>query len=73
MIPQTKLISTEMAVRVEARLLLIYFLLQTYSDIDELWAIEAEKRVAAIEDGETDTIAGDVVFRKFFEKEKVAQ
>lgn len=33
-------------------------------EIDELWAIEAERRVEEIQNGDIKTIAGDEVFKK---------
>lgn len=38
--------------------------LPTQPDIDRLWADEAEKRVAEIDQGETNLIPGEVVFER---------
>jgi putative addiction module component (TIGR02574 family) len=37
-------------------------------EIDELWAIEAEKRVQDIRNGKTNPIPGEEVFRKIGER-----
>jgi predicted nuclease of predicted toxin-antitoxin system len=38
--------------------------------LDELWAIEAERRVAEIEKGEVETVPGEEVFRKLHDRLK---
>jgi len=57
---------------VEERTLLVDRLLQslnpTQSDIDKLWAEEAEKRLKEITEGSVKTIPGDEVFGKIRER-----
>jgi putative addiction module component (TIGR02574 family) len=68
MISKDKLISEAISLPVEIRLQLVEKLLESlnpsHKDIDELWAIEAESRVAEIEKGEIETVAGEEVFRE---------
>jgi putative addiction module component (TIGR02574 family) len=68
MISKDKLISEAISLPVEIRLQLVEKLLESlnpsHKDIDELWAIEAERRVAEIEKGEVETVSGEDVFRK---------
>jgi putative addiction module component (TIGR02574 family) len=58
----------------EIRLQLVERLLENLSpshkEIDELWAVEAERRVAEIEKGEVKTVPGDEVFRKLHDRLK---
>ena len=42
--------------------------LPTQREIDELWAVEAERRVAQIDRGEVDLIPGEKVFEKIRQK-----
>ena len=57
---------------VEERTLLVDRLLQSLnpalSDIDKLWAEEAEKRLKEITEGSVKTIPGDEVFSKIRER-----
>ena len=57
---------------VEKRTLLVDKLLQSLnpalSDIDKLWAEEAEKRLKEITEGSVKTIPGDEVFSKIRER-----
>ena len=57
---------------VEERTLLVDKLLQSLnpalSDIDKLWAEEAEKRLKEIREGSVKTIPGDEVFSKIRER-----
>ena len=57
---------------VEERTLLVDKLLQSLnpalSDIDKLWAEEAEKRLKEITEGSVKTIPGDEVFSKIRER-----
>jgi putative addiction module component (TIGR02574 family) len=57
---------------VEKRTLLVDKLLQslnpTPSEIDDLWAEEAEKRVKALAEGSVKTIPGERVFSKIRER-----
>ncbi|MCX5805305.1 MAG: addiction module protein [Proteobacteria bacterium] len=57
---------------VETRTLLVDKLLQslnpTRTEIDKLWAKEAEKRVEEIRKGKAETIPGDQVFRKILDR-----
>lgn len=53
---------------VETRAQLIDKLLQSIhpvqKEVDEIWAVEAEKRVKEIKSGKVKTIPGDTVFKK---------
>ena len=42
----------------------------SHEDIDGLWAIEAERRVAEMEEGEVETVPGDEVFHKLHDRLK---
>jgi len=42
--------------------------LPTQREIDKLWAVEAEQRVAQIDRGEVDLIPGEKVFEKIRQK-----
>lgn len=57
-----------MALPVELRAKLIDKLLNSLNpaeaEIDRLWAVEAERRVAEIEAGTVEMVSGDVVFEK---------
>jgi len=57
---------------VETRTLLVDKLLQslnpTRTEIDKLWAKEAEKRVEEIRKGKVEMIPGDQVFRKILDR-----
>ena len=68
MISKDKILSEAISLPVEIRLQLVEKLLESvnpsHKDIDELWAIEAERRVAEIEKGEVKTVPGEEVFRK---------
>lgn len=68
MISKDELISEAMSLPVEIRLQLVERLLKSlnpsHNDIDELWAAEAERRVAEIENGEVETVSGEEVFHK---------
>ncbi len=72
MIKTNELISEAISLPVEVRTLLVNKLLEslnpTKNEIDELWAKEAEKRVADIETGKVKTIPGEEVFKKIREK-----
>jgi len=74
MISKEKLISEAISLPVEIRLQLVERLLESlnpsHKDIDELWAIEAERRVAEIEKGEVKTVPGEEVFRKLHDRLK---
>jgi len=74
MISKDKLISEAISLPVEIRLQLVEKLLESlnpsHKDIDELWAIEAERRVAEIEKGEVETVSGEDVFRKLHNRLK---
>ena len=68
MISKEQLISEAISLPVDIRLQLVERLLESlnpsHKEIDELWAIEAERRVAEIERGEVKTVPGEEVFRK---------
>lgn len=74
MISKDELISEAVSLPVEIRLQLVEKLLESlnpsHKDIDELWALEAERRVNEIEKGEVETVPGDEVFRKLRERRK---
>ena len=74
MTSKEKLISEAISLPVEIRLQLVEKLLESvnpsHKDIDELWAIEAESRVAEIEKGEVETVPGEEVFRKLHNRLK---
>ena len=74
MISKEELISEAISLPIEIRLQLVERLLESlnpsHKDIDELWAIEAEKRVAEIEKGEVKTVPGEEVFRKLHDRLK---
>jgi putative addiction module component (TIGR02574 family) len=68
MISKDELISEAISLPIEIRLQLVEKILESlnpsHKDIDELWAIEAERRVAEIEKGEVETVPGEEAFRK---------
>jgi putative addiction module component (TIGR02574 family) len=74
MISKDKLISEAISLPIEIRLQLVVKILESlnpsHKDIDELWAIEAERRVAEIESGEVETVPGEEVFRKLQDRLK---
>ncbi|MBI4963209.1 MAG: addiction module protein [Desulfomonile tiedjei] len=74
MISKDEFISEAVALPVEIRLQLVERLLESLNpcnkDIDELWAIEAERRVTEIDKGEVKTVPGDEVFRKLHNRLK---
>ena len=63
-----ELVDEAMALPVELRAKLIEKLLNSLNpaeaEIDRLWAVEAERRVAEIEAGTVEMVSGDVVFEK---------
>lgn len=74
MSPKDDLISEAVSLPVEIRIRLVEKLLQSLNptdhDIDEQWAVEAEKRVAQIEGGEVKTVSGDEVFERLLKRLK---
>ncbi len=72
MIKTDELISEAVSLPVETRILLVNKLLESLNpskkEIDELWAKEAEGRVADIRDGMEKTIPGEEVFKEIREK-----
>jgi len=68
------LISEAVSLPVEIRIRLVEELLEslnpTHQDIDELWAVESERRAAQIEGGEVETVPGDVVFDRLLKRLK---
>ena len=68
MIKTEDLFDEAISLPVETRALLVDKLLQslnpTQTEIDKLWAKEAEKRVEEIRNGKVTTVPGDEVFRK---------
>jgi putative addiction module component (TIGR02574 family) len=74
MISKDELISEAISLPIEVRLQVVEKILESlnpsHKDIDELWSIEAERRVAEIEKGEVQTVPGDEVFRKLHDKLK---
>jgi putative addiction module component (TIGR02574 family) len=77
MISSEKLISEVISLPVEIRLQLVEKLLESlnpsHKDMDELWAMEAERRVGEIETGEVKTLPGEEVFRKLHNRLKKAR
>ena len=74
MISKDELISEAISLPIEIRLQVVEKILESlnpsHKDIDELWAIEAERRVAEIEKGEVETVPGEEVFRKLHDRLK---
>ncbi len=74
MICDDDFITEAVSLPVEIRIQLVEKLLQSlnpsHKDIDELWAIEAEKRVTQIEKGEVGTVPGDEVFERLLKRLK---
>ena len=68
MLNTDELMDEAMSLPVELRAQLIDKLLKSLNpaqaEIDELWAVEAEKRVADIEAGQVQPIPGEEVFEK---------
>ena len=68
MMSTEELIEEAVSLPVDIRLRLVERLLEslnpTRADVDELWALEAERRVAQIENGGVETVPGDEVFSK---------
>lgn len=72
---QQKVLDEAMSLPVEARIDLVEHLLQslnvpTCKEIDDLWAEEAERRVAQIDRGEVELAPGEQVFARLREKHK---
>jgi putative addiction module component (TIGR02574 family) len=74
MTSKDKLISEAISLPIEIRLQVVEKILESlnpsHKDMDELWAIEAEKRVVEIEKGEVETVPGEEVFRKLHNRLK---
>jgi putative addiction module component (TIGR02574 family) len=72
MIKTEELFDEAISLPVETRTLLADKLLQslnpTRTEIDKLWAKEAEKRVEEIRKGKVEKIPGDQVFRKILDR-----
>ncbi len=72
MIKTEKLISEVISLPTDIRTLLVNKLLEslnpTIREIDELWATEAEQRVADIKKGKIKSIPGEDVFKEICEK-----
>jgi len=68
MIKSQELFEEAVSLPVEIRAQLVDKLLRSLhpvqKEIDELWAVEAEKRVEEIRSGKVKTIPGDEVFKK---------
>jgi putative addiction module component (TIGR02574 family) len=68
MMSTEELIEEAVSLPVDIRLRLVERLLEslnpTRADVDELWALEAERRVAQIENGGVEAVPGDEVFSK---------
>ncbi|MFZ2446605.1 MAG: addiction module protein [Syntrophobacteraceae bacterium] len=71
---ENDLISEAVSLPVEIRIRLVEELLRSlnpsHQEIDELWAVESEKRVAQIEAGEVKTVPGDEVFERLLRRLK---
>lgn len=69
MLTTNELIDEAISLPVELRAQLVDKLLRSLNpsqdEIDKLWAIEAERRVAEIESGQVQTTPGDEVFEEF--------
>lgn len=67
MINADELMSIAKSLPLDIKIQLIESLLNSLNppqkDIDELWAVEAEKRVAELKDGKVKSIPGETVFR----------
>jgi len=74
MISKDELINEAVLLPVEIRLQLVDRLLQSLNfinkDIDEQWMIEAERRVAEIENGKIETVSGEDVFQRLHDRLK---
>jgi putative addiction module component (TIGR02574 family) len=74
MISKDELISEAVSLPVEIRLQLVERLLESlnpsHKEIDELWAVEAERRVNEIDKDQVITVPGDEVFRKLHDRLK---
>ena len=72
MIKTEDIISGAVSLPIETRLLLVNKLLESLNpsnkEIDELWAKEAEERIADIRTGKGKTISGEAVFKEIQEK-----
>jgi len=68
MISTEELISETVSLPVDIRIQLVERLLQSLNpsqkDIDEIWAIEVERRVQQIEAGKVKLVPGEEVFKK---------
>lgn len=71
---ENDIISVAESLPIEMKTKLIDKLLQSLNpsqkEIDELWAIEAERRIKEIESGQVKPIPGEVVFQKIHKKFK---
>lgn len=70
-----KVINEVLSLPADARIILIEKLLEslnlpTQSEIERLWADEAERRVSQIEKGDVQSISGETVFKKIYEKHR---
>jgi putative addiction module component (TIGR02574 family) len=74
MISKDKLIAEAISLPIEIRLQLVEKILESlnpsHKDVDELWAVEAERRVADIDKGEVETVPGEEVFSKLHNRLK---
>lgn len=74
MISKDDFISEAISLPVEIRIQLVEKLLlslnPSHSEIDELWAVEAERRVTQIERGEVKTVPGEEVFERLLKRLK---
>lgn len=74
MISKEQLISEAISLPVDIRLQLVERLLESLNpsckEMDQLWAIEAERRVAEVEAGEVTTVPGEEVFSKLHDRLK---
>ncbi|NLZ07359.1 MAG: addiction module protein [Phycisphaerae bacterium] len=72
MLTTDELLNEAMSLPVELRAQLVDELLKslnpTRAEIDELWAAEAERRVAEIEAGQAELIPGEEVFAKLLKR-----
>ncbi|GBE40797.1 putative addiction module component [bacterium BMS3Bbin09] len=72
MIKTDELISEAVSLPVETRIMLVNKLLESLNpskkDIDDLWAKEAEERIADFRSGREKAIPGEAVFKEIREK-----
>jgi putative addiction module component (TIGR02574 family) len=71
--PNNRIVEDVLSLPTDQRLALVNRILEslnvpTQPEIEELWAQEAEKRVAQVESGQVKPVPGEEVFRKIRER-----